>query len=1041
MVMERCPTRDELDRLLADTISGSASEGLRAHVRECAACQDRLEALSDDAELHAWLEHHIDDSGAKTERWLNAVKVALRESASDAAARTTLDAEHIAARCAFLDPPRREGDLGTLDGYPVRAELGRGGMGIVLLGFDETLARPVALKVLRPELADDKARERFVREARAAALVKHDHVVGIYGISSAGSDVAYCVLEYLAGPNLAERIRVEKRLAPIDAARVAAQVADGLAAAHAAGLVHRDIKPSNILFDPATGRAKIADFGLARAVESAAALTQDGVLTGTPAYMSPEQARGSTAIGPLSDVYSLGATLYEMLTGEPPFRGEIHRVIQQVIEDEPHPPRAFSAAVSRDLETICLKCLAKEPHRRYPSAQALHADLQRFLAGDPIVARPIPPWVRWARWARRRPAVASLAAISTLAVCALIVGSLFYSVRLHAANRRAEANFQKALAAVNRMLIQVGASELSDVPEMEQVRRELLGEALKLLDDLMATPGREHDASVRRELAQVHHHLGQIHALLGEPARAADEYRQAIAITERLAAESPKESALRAELASNHDELGYVLNEQFQREAAEHEYNAAKELLEPLAIVDETARGQLAHCYDHLASLMFTMGRSADAEQFSIRGLRCLGQSPSSDQPLGDASAKLLYNLGLYYYRVGRRDEAEPALRRCLAYWEPLARDQRGRRVYQANLAECATTLGSLYMDSSRLAAAEPLLTRALSIREQLARQYSDSVDVHDKLARAHFYLALLYAAQQRTKEADAAYERSVAIRDDVVRKHPRAKNERYLLAGSCQNLALYYQNSGRGPRAFGIYDRALAIADSLRADHPNDPDIVLLECTILTNSGLLLAGDRRYDEALSRYDKAITLAESLEGPVPRTLRIRDAVFKAHGARCETRDALGRQLGMLEDMNSMLPVSPPEARDQLLFVRCLLKAHLGQFDNAAAEADEMGARATTGDALYNIACILAVASAATRDAARDPSASSHEAADRRASSAIDYLLKAKDAGFFRQVENVNLIETDHDLDALRGMPGFQRFLLDLRFPDDPFVRE
>jgi Tol biopolymer transport system component len=375
-----------------------------------------------------------------------------------------LDPEDGPAAIAFSGPPTDKGPLGRLDGLHMRRELGRGRFAVVYEAVDE-LDRVVAVKVLRPQLAADaRERARFEQEARKAAAVRHDHIVTVHRVGQApGSALLYLVMECLAGETLAQRLRRQGVLPPREAAAVVRQVALGLAAAHAGGLVHRDVKPSNILLEDggvASGgvvsgsaddhspltthqsplRAKVADFGLARATEAGSAASQSGALVGTPAYMSPEQVTTPGRLDGRSDVYSLGVVLYEALTGERPFRGLPHLVLQQVVHDEARPPRKLNDAVPGDLETITLKCLAKEPGRRYPTAGELADDLQRWLEGRPIQARPVSPWERGVKWVKRRPAASGLLGVSGLSVLALValaVG-LFYNTRLRDANTRLE---------------------------------------------------------------------------------------------------------------------------------------------------------------------------------------------------------------------------------------------------------------------------------------------------------------------------------------------------------------------------------------------------------------------------------------------------------------------------------------------------------------------------------------------------------------------------------------------------------------------------
>ena len=243
-------------------------------------------------------------------------------------------------------------------------------------------------------------------------------------------------MEYIPGPSVAEVLRERTRLAPREAAELVAQVADGLAAAHAAGLIHRDMKPANILVDPATGRVRIVDFGLALVPDAPGSIAE-GTLIGTPSYMSPEQASAQGRVDAQTDQYSLGASLYEMLTGEPPFRGTPAMVVHQVLEDEPRPPRQLSEAVPRDLETICLKTLAKDPRQRYPSTAVLAADLRCWLRGEPIIARPVGPIGRLVRWSRRNRRVAFLATTTFLLLTALAAGALIAAALIDRERRTA----------------------------------------------------------------------------------------------------------------------------------------------------------------------------------------------------------------------------------------------------------------------------------------------------------------------------------------------------------------------------------------------------------------------------------------------------------------------------------------------------------------------------------------------------------------------------------------------------------------------------
>jgi serine/threonine-protein kinase len=312
--------------------------------------------------------------------------------------------------------------LPQVPGYRVEALLGHGGMGVVYRAWHLRLNRAVALKML---LAGPCARpeelERFLREAQAVAGLRHANIVQVYDVGDVEGR-PYFTMELVEGGDLAERIQGVPKPAR-QAAALTATLADAVHAAHQSGILHRDLKPSNILL-ARDGTPKVTDFGLARRLEGNGGLTLSGAPLGTPSYMAPEQARGDKrALGPATDVYALGAILYELLTGRPPFRADTGAAtLQQVVADEPAPPARLNPQVPRDLETICLKCLNREPHKRYASARALADDLRRFERGEPIAARPLGRLERLARWARHHPAPAALL-VGTLLAATAVLGS------------------------------------------------------------------------------------------------------------------------------------------------------------------------------------------------------------------------------------------------------------------------------------------------------------------------------------------------------------------------------------------------------------------------------------------------------------------------------------------------------------------------------------------------------------------------------------------------------------------------------------------
>jgi eukaryotic-like serine/threonine-protein kinase len=329
-------------------------------------------------------------------------------------------------------------------GYEILGELGRGGMGVVYKARHMRLKRLVALKmILSGSHAPIEQTARFQAEAQAVARLQHPYIVQIYEVGEVDG-LPFFSLEFVNGGSLDKKL-ARTPLSARTAAQLVEKLSQAMAAAHQAAIIHRDLKPANVLL---VGGAdvpiecctpKITDFGLAKQLDDDSAQTKTGVIMGTPSYMAPEQAAGWTSmIGPLSDVYALGAILYECLTGRPPFKAaSVMDTLEQVRKEEPVPPSRLQRKMPRDLETICLKCLEKQPHRRYASSKALADDLNRFLDGEPIQARRVRLWERAAKWVRRRPTAAALIGVLVAVALALPLVGLQFSAQL-AQKRQAE---------------------------------------------------------------------------------------------------------------------------------------------------------------------------------------------------------------------------------------------------------------------------------------------------------------------------------------------------------------------------------------------------------------------------------------------------------------------------------------------------------------------------------------------------------------------------------------------------------------------------
>jgi serine/threonine-protein kinase len=350
----------------------------------------------------------------------------------DAQVRTLLPGLATRPAAGATAPPAA--GLPQVPGYEVEAVLGCGGMGVVYKARHLALKRTVFLKMLAAGHPDPAGRARFRAEAEAAARLQHPNIVQIHEVGEAAGR-PFFALEYVAGGSLAERL-AGRPLPPREAARLVAVLAEAMHLAHSRNLVHRDLKPANVLLagkaDTPVGQCqpKATDFGLVRQLDADSGQTIDGVVMGTPGYMAPEQAEGrASSAGPAADVYALGAILYECLTGRPPFAGATPlETLEQIRSREPAAPSSLNRQAPRDLETVCLKCLRKQPEHRYSSAQELADDLRRFVRGEPVAARPTGRLERALKWMRRNPTVACLSAVAALALVAGTVVSLLFGV-------------------------------------------------------------------------------------------------------------------------------------------------------------------------------------------------------------------------------------------------------------------------------------------------------------------------------------------------------------------------------------------------------------------------------------------------------------------------------------------------------------------------------------------------------------------------------------------------------------------------------------
>ncbi len=411
-----------------------------------------------------------------------------------------------------VEDTRDAASLTRIAHFELVERLGMGEFGTVWKARDTILDRTVALKIPRQQQLDSVSIEKFMREARAAAQLRHPNIVTTHEVGR-HADTLYIVSDYIRGATLGDMI-ADHRLGVRESVAIALKVADALEHSHRCGVVHRDLKPSNILVDD-QGEPHLMDFGLAKRKEMEVTITTDGAILGTPAYMSPEQARGEAAhVDGRSDVYSLGVILFQLLTGEVPFRGSMRMLLQKVINDDPPGPRTLDGHVPKDLDTVCLKCMEKDPTRRYATAADLAVDLQRFIVGEPVTARRVGAMGRTLRWVRRNRAIALSLAAAILTLLVATISSSFFAWRAAQSAARAD---QQAIAVIDTLY----DSLLQEIRLTREVRKQGYGEKVRqLVDQAQHLPtARVDEDELRRQLVLSMGDFVAHHPLVIEPSQ------------------------------------------------------------------------------------------------------------------------------------------------------------------------------------------------------------------------------------------------------------------------------------------------------------------------------------------------------------------------------------------------------------------------------------------------------------------------------------------------------------------------------------------
>jgi serine/threonine-protein kinase len=888
LAMGKCPTADELFAFAVGRLAAEAREATATHIEECAACLAALHGLTDQddpllCELRKPVPAELFAPRPACARGadLSSAERACRKDGlpaipgydviEDLELQFEID-QALQSQTQIQDTSRGNQKVSTqsnqfaqddaapkeMGDFEILEMLGQGGMGVVYKARQRGLNRLVALKMIRagPEACEEEL-ARFRIEAEAVARLQHPNIVQIFEVGKC-QDRNYLVLEYVAGGSLAEKMGAP--CPPHQAAQLMETLARAIHHAHQQGIVHRDLKPANILLQSAdcnlqiekAGPAKdpesaicnlqsaipkITDFGLAKMLASAGpGLTHTGDFMGTPKYAAPEQASGILRdIGPHSDIFALGAIFYELLTGLPPFRGTtVLETLDQVRMQEPLAPTRLQKNLPRDLETICLKCLQKHPGRRYTSGLFLAEDLHRYLTGQPIMARPTGRVERLLKWARRKPAVAALITVITLATVSLLVGGWWSAVSLRAAAKReaqqrqkAEARFAQAVDAVEQMLAEVGAVDLADVPLLEPIRKKLLLKARVFFEDFLQEGNQ--DSALHHLAGRAYRRLGDIQSMMDEHAAAEQSYSRARALFLEM---EPLTVEDRRELGQICNNLGVLLKrlgrypeaEKFIREALARR----KELGDDFQKRPEFQQ-DLAGSYYELGTVLARMpGQRAQAEKTYQKALDIqekLSKSDSENVEFIRARARTLNNLGILL-KFSRPTEARKAFEDAVALYEDVAGKDPRFPLYQRELARSINNLADFFGKSGQDPKAEKNYARALEILKQLSLHFPTVPVYRHELAAIYHNLAVFLDDRKRLDESSRAYHEALKLREKLAGDSPLVLDYQQGLARVHVNLGHLLEMKQWTLQAEKHYRRAISLLEKIRGKPAYDSDL-----------------------------------------------------------------------------------------------------------------------------------------------------------------------------------------------------------------------
>lgn len=729
-------------------------------------------------------------------------------------ANLTSRAGHLRTDDSFGGIPNETSAVETfpsIEGYRIQRKLGQGGMGSVFLATDESLARQVAIKVVAQTFHESSGlRDRFESEIQTLAALQHPHIAQLF---SAGScqDLPYFVMEFVAGSTL--EAYAKQPLKAQQVAKIVAQLCSAVEYCHQEGVLHRDLKPSNVLLDGSL-QPKIADFGLAKAIGTDSSSTRTGEILGTPGYMAPEQASGVVkSFTAACDIYALGAILYRLLTGRPPFvAAEPVQAIMQVLSEDPIPPRKLVNNVPNDLQTICLKCLEKTASRRYQSALELQDDLQAFLLGKPIAARPAGAAEKSFKWIKRNPVKALLAAgVATLAI------ALLFGLSWHNQVLSDELAKTKRLAdhggELSNWLINDHLNSLNEIAGTTQPRHELAARVREFLNASYVDIPPE--AKYTRRLGSSYARLASISGgddqnNLGDHEQAVDYYLRALELYDNAETIDPKDRVVKKLRVSGLLALSTTLQELKKPDESSRYFELAKTSLKELQGDDWESKFLEIQVTGQEARNLMMQNQFESALSIWQKVEALLDDAQAiADQKEIEHQRILLANVrGECFESIGRNQEAQASFETATRLAEQAAVAHPENVLFQRRWSSCLARLGNLCFELERGDEALVHYKKSREILERVVAADHDSVETAMALAAKYNSISDVHFYQNDITSAESAVDQAIAGYRSVQKKGQLGLTGQRQLAICMQSKANITWMQGKFEKAKELYDQ-----------------------------------------------------------------------------------------------------------------------------------------------------------------------------------------------------------------------------------------